>query len=495
MARIIGIDFGTTNSVISTIDNGKPVVIPNSSGDTLTPSAVAFQKNGDVLIGRTAKNQAVINSERTFLSIKRHMGADFRARLDGVSYSSQMIAAMIMRRLKQDAEKYLGETVEHAVITVPAYFSDAQRQAVKDAGKLSGLNVLRIINEPTAAALSYGIRSEGSELIAVFDLGGGTYDISILEVCDGVVEVKATSGNNHLGGDDFDSVLIEYIAKDFQRKNNIDLTKDRMALQKLREDAEKAKIMLSEASEISISIPFITADNTGPKHLDITINREVFEKLVAPLLEKLIAPAKQALEDAGLMPEQIDRVLLVGGSTRIPAVQQAIEQFMGKPVSKSVNPVECVATGAAIQAGILAGEIKDLILVDITPMTLGIETEGNRFIPIIKRNTSIPCSDFKTFTTISDNQRVVEVHILQGESDRASANISLGKFQLSGVRQAPRGEPRIEVTFSIDANGIVSVAAVDLDTNHSQAITIKEMNRPTDSQLETQGLFIERKLG
>ncbi|MBB5021429.1 molecular chaperone DnaK [Desulfurispira natronophila] len=494
MSTILGIDFGTTNSVIAIVDGAKPVVIPNRSGEHLTPSTVAFQKDGNVLIGRTAKNQAVINSERTFLSIKRHMGTRFTAQIDGIRYRPEMIGAMIIRQLRQDAEEHLSKPISRAVITVPAYFSDQQRQSVKDAGELAGLEVVRIINEPTAAALAYGIDREVQETIAVFDLGGGTYDISILEVCDGVVEVLATSGNNYFGGDDFDNALIQHIADEFQQLHNIDLTEDKMALQKLREDAEKAKIMLSEVSEVSINIPFITADNTGPKHLETTITRQQFESLIESMIDQLTQPAQKALDDAGLQPSDLDRVLLVGGTTRVPRVQQIIEDFTGKSVSKSVNPVECVAAGAAVQAAIIEGDVRDLILVDITPLTLGIETEGNRFIPIIRRNTALPCSNSKVFTTISDNQSVVEVHILQGESEWAADNISLGKFQLTGIRMAPKGEPRIEVTFNIDVNGIVSVSAIDLDTRNRHEINIKDFNRLSETQMRTQVRFIEKKV-
>lgn len=494
MSKIIGIDFGTTNSVVAYIDSGRPVVIPNSSGEALTPSAVAFQKDGSALIGNTAKNQAVINSERTFLSIKRHMGTSFTSTIDGIRYRPEMIAAMIIRQLRSEAEEALGMPIQRAVITVPAYFSDQQRQSVKDAGRLAGLEVARIINEPTAAALAYGIDRGNHEIIAVFDLGGGTYDISILEVCDGVVEVLATSGNNHLGGDDLDSALIQHIAQQFYRQHSIDLTEDKMAMQKLREDAEKAKIMLSEVSEVTINIPFITADNTGPKHLEVTINRAQFDEIIKPIVAQLIPPAEAALNDAGLKPQDISRALLVGGTTRVPLVQKTIEKFTGKPVSKNVNPVECVALGAAVQAGIIEGDVKDLILVDITPLTLGIETEGDRFIPIINRNTALPCSNSKVFTTISDNQNVVEVHILQGESERASNNISLGKFQLTGIRMAAKGEPRIEVTFNIDVDGIVSVSAIDLDTRNRQEINIKDFNRISEIQMRSQVRFIEKKV-
>lgn len=495
MGPVIGIDFGTTNSVVAVMENGQPQVICGPSGDRLVPSAVAFTRDSRVLVGQQAKNQAVINAERTFLSIKRQMGTDYRSRIDGTTYRPQMIGAMILRHLRQNAEQVLGTQISQAVITVPAYFSDSQRQAVKEAGELAGLEVIRIVNEPTAAALAYGIRDQQqTERIAVFDLGGGTYDISILEVCEGVVEVLATSGNNHLGGDDFDQALIDSIADEFKQREGIDLRSDRMALQKLREDVEKAKVMLSEASEISISIPFITADNTGPKHLDVRISRERFEQLIADLARRLIPPARQALQDAGLSSDDLDRVLLVGGSTRIPLVQQVIERFTGKPLSRGVNPVECVAVGAAVQAGILQGQIRELILVDIAPLTLGIETEGDRFVPIIDRNSAIPCANSKTFTTISDNQGIVEVHVLQGESERASENISLGKFQLKGVRPAPRGEPRIEVMFSIDADGIVSVSASDMDTGAAQEIAIKDFNRLSAAQMRMQMRHIEQKM-
>ncbi|MCR4429839.1 MAG: molecular chaperone DnaK [Tepidanaerobacteraceae bacterium] len=472
MGKVIGIDLGTTNSVVAYMEGGQPVVIPNSEGSRLTPSVVAFTKDGERLVGQLAKRQAITNPERTVISIKRHMGTDYKVNIDGKAYTPQEISAMILQKLKQDAESYLGEKITQAVITVPAYFTDSQRQATKDAGKIAGLEVLRIINEPTASALAYGLDKGEDHTILVYDLGGGTFDVSILELGDGVFEVKATSGNNRLGGDDFDQRIIDYVANEFQKEHGIDLRKDRMALQRLKEAAEKAKIELSSMVTTNINLPFITADASGPKHLDITLTRAKFEELTRDLVEATIGPTQRALSDAGLKPQDIDKVILVGGSTRIPAVQEAIKKFIGKEPHKGVNPDEVVAMGAAIQAGVLAGEVHDVVLLDVTPLSLGIETLGGVFTKLIERNTTIPTSKSQIFTTAADGQTAVDIHVLQGERPMAADNVTLGRFQLTGIPPAPRGVPRIEVTFDIDVNGIVHVSAKDLGTGKEQKITI-----------------------
>ena len=484
MSKVIGIDLGTTNSVVAVLEGGEPVVITNAEGSRLTPSVVAFSKEGERMVGQVAKRQAITNPERTVMSIKRHMGSDYRVEIDGKKYTPQEISAMILQKLKQDAEAYLGEKVEKAVITVPAYFSDSQRQATKDAGRIAGLEVLRIINEPTAAALAYGIDKEDASTILVFDLGGGTFDVSILELGDGVFEVKATSGNNKLGGDDFDQRLIDYIAAEFMKEHGIDLRQDRMALQRLKEAAEKAKIELSSLTSTTINLPFITADQTGPKHLEMTITRAKFNQLTEDLVEKTMGPLRQALADANLKPEDIDRILLVGGSTRIPAVQEAIRKYIGKEPDKGINPDECVAIGAAIQGGVLAGEVKDVVLLDVTPLSLGIETLGGVFTKIIERNTTIPTSKSQIFSTAADNQTSVEIHVLQGERPMAADNKTLGRFILSGIPPAPRGIPQIEVTFDIDANGIVNVSAKDKATGKEQKITIQASSGLDEKEIE-----------
>lgn len=484
MGKIIGIDLGTTNSVAAYIEGGQPVIIPNAEGSRLTPSVVAFTKDGQRLVGQMAKRQAILNPDRTVISIKRHMGTDYRVNIDGKAYTPQEISAMILQKIKQDAEAYLGEKITQAVITVPAYFTDSQRQATKDAGRIAGLEVLRIINEPTAAALAYGLDKENDQTILVFDLGGGTFDVSILELGDGVFEVKATSGNNRLGGDDFDQRIIDYIAEEFMKEHGIDLRKDRMALQRLKEAAEKAKIELSSMLETTISLPFITADATGPKHIEMTLTRAKFEELTRDLVEATLGPTEQALKDAGLKPEDIDKVILVGGSTRIPAVQEAIKRFLGKEPHKGVNPDEVVAMGAAIQAGVLAGEVKDVVLLDVTPLSLGIETLGGVFTKIIERNTTIPVSRSQIFTTAADNQTSVDIHVLQGERPMAADNVTLGRFQLTGIPPAPRGVPRIEVKFDIDVNGIVHVSAKDLGTGKEQKITITSSTNLTEEEIQ-----------
>ena len=472
MSKIIGIDLGTTNSCVAVMEGGEPVVIPNAEGNRTTASVVAFAKNGERLVGQVAKRQAVMNSDRTVISIKREMGSSYRVKIDDKEYTPQEISAMILQKLKADAESYLGDTVTQAVITVPAYFSDAQRQATKDAGRIAGLEVLRIINEPTAAALAYGLDKDESHKILVYDLGGGTFDVSLLEVGDGVFEVLATAGNNRLGGDDFDNRIIDYVANEFQRENNIDLRKDKQALQRLKDAAEKAKIELSGVMTANINLPFITADATGPKHLDVTLTRAKFNELTADLVEKTIGPLNQALKDAGLTASQVDKVILVGGSTRIPAVQEAVQRITGKEPYKGINPDECVAIGAAIQAGILGGEVKDVVLLDVTPLSLGIETMGGVFTRLIDRNTTIPVRKQQIFSTAADGQTAVDVHVLQGEREMAAYNKTLGRFQLTGIAPAPRGVPQIEVTFDIDANGIVHVSAKDLGTGNEQKITI-----------------------
>lgn len=472
MAKVIGIDLGTTNSCVAVMEGGEPVVITNQEGARTTPSVVGFTKNGERLVGQLAKRQAVSNPENTISSIKRHMGSDYKVTVEGKSYTPQEISAMVLQKIKADAEAYLGETVSQAVITVPAYFTDAQRQATKDAGAIAGLEVLRIINEPTAAALAYGVDKDEDGKVLVFDLGGGTFDVSILELGDGVFEVKATSGNNHLGGDDFDNRIMEWLISEFKKESGIDLSNDKMADQRLKEAAEKAKIELSGTLSTQINLPFITADATGPKHLDLTLTRAKFEELTADLVEATIEPTKKALADSGLSVSEIDKVLLVGGSSRIPAVQEAIKRVLGKEPTKNVNPDECVAVGAAIQGGVLVGEVKDVLLLDVTPLSLGIETLGGVFTRIIDRNTTIPTSKSQVFSTAADNQPSVDIHVLQGEREFANDNKTLGRFELTGIPAAPRGVPKIEVTFDIDANGIVHVKAKDLGTQKEQKITI-----------------------
>lgn len=472
MAKVIGIDLGTTNSVVAVMEGGEPLVIANAEGSRLTPSIVGFAKNGERLVGQIAKRQAVANPDRTISSIKRHMGTGYKVRIDDKDFTPQEISAQILQKLKQDAEAYLGQPVKQAVITVPAYFTDSQRQATKDAGAIAGLEVLRIINEPTAAALAYGLDKGEDHTILVFDLGGGTFDVSILELGDGVFEVKATHGNNRLGGDDFDERVMNWLVSEFRKESGIDLSNDRMAMQRLKEAAEKAKIELSGVLTSNINLPFITADQTGPKHLDINLTRAKFDELTADLVEATMGPTRQAMRDAGLDPKDINKIILVGGSTRIPAVQEAIKKFLGKEPFKGVNPDECVAVGAAIQAGVLVGEVKDVLLLDVTPLSLGIETLGGVFTKIIDRNTTIPSSKKQTFSTASDNQPSVDIHVLQGEREMARDNKTLGRFELSGIPPAPRGVPKIEVAFDIDANGIVHVSAKDLGTGKEQKITI-----------------------
>ncbi|MGI6469586.1 MAG: molecular chaperone DnaK [Syntrophomonadaceae bacterium] len=484
MGKVVGIDLGTTNSVIAIMDGNEPKVITNAEGERITPSVVGFSKTGERLVGRVAKRQAITNPDRTVLSIKRRMGTDYRVKIDDKSYTPQEISAMVLQKMKADAEAYLGERITQAVITVPAYFTDAQRQATKDAGKIAGLEVLRIINEPTAAALAYGLDKENAQTILVFDLGGGTFDVSILEIGDGVFEVKATSGNNRLGGDDFDDKIINWLVTEFKKEHGVDLTNDKMAMHRLKEAAEKAKHELSSLMSTDINIPYITATQAGPLHLEKTLTRARFNEMTADLVEKTMGPTRQALADSGLRPEQIDRVILVGGSTRIPAVQEAIKNFIGKEPYKGINPDEVVAIGAAIQAGVLAGEVSDVVLLDVTPLSLGIETLGGVFTKIIERNTTIPTAKSQIFTTAADNQPSVDIHVLQGERKLARDNVTLGRFQLTGIPPAPRGVPQIEVKFDIDVNGIVNVSAKDLATNKEQKITITSSSGLSEEEIK-----------
>ena len=484
MAKTIGIDLGTTNSVVAVMEGGKPTVIANAEGSRTTPSIVGFAKNGERLVGQLAKRQAILNPDNTIISIKRHMGEDYKKNIEGKDYTPQEISAMILRKLADDASNYLGEKVTSAVITVPAYFNDAQRQATKDAGKIAGLDVLRIVNEPTAAALAYGMEKEKSEKVLVFDLGGGTFDVSVLEIGDGVHEVLSTSGDTHLGGDDFDQKIIDWLCEEFKKSEGIDLRNDKQAMQRLKEAAEKAKCELSSVVQTNINLPFITADATGPKHLDINLTRAKFEELSHDLLERCKVPVERAIKDAGISKSELNEVVLVGGSTRIPAVQQLVKEYTGKEPNQSVNPDEVVAVGAAIQAGVFAGEVKDIVLLDVTPFTLGIETLGGVMTPLVPRNTTIPVSKSQTFSTADDNQTAVDIHVLQGERPMAGDNKSLGMFRLDGIPPAMKGMPQIEVTFDIDANGIVNVTAKDKATNKEQKITITNSSNLSEQDID-----------
>ena len=484
MAKTIGIDLGTTNSVVAVMEGGKPTVIANAEGSRTTPSVVGFSKTGEKLVGQLAKRQAILNPDKTIASIKRHMGEDYKVNIDGKDYTPQEISAMILRKLADDASSYLGEKVTSAVITVPAYFNDAQRQATKDAGKIAGLDVLRIVNEPTAAALAYGLEKEKSEKVLVFDLGGGTFDVSILEIGDGVHEVLSTSGDTHLGGDDFDQKVMDWICDEFKKQEGIDLRGDKQAMQRVKEAAEKAKCELSSVMETNINLPFITADANGPKHLDLSLTRAKFEDLCRDLLNRCKTPVENALKDAGVTKSDINEVVLVGGSTRIPAVQQLVKEYTGKEPNQSVNPDEVVAVGAAIQAGVLAGEVKDIVLLDVTPLTLGIETLGGVMTPLVPRNTTIPVSKSQVFSTAENNQTAVDIHVLQGERPMAKDNKSLGMFRLDGIPPAMRGLPQIEVTFDIDANGIVNVSAKDKATNKEQKITITNSSNLSEADID-----------